>query len=105
MSNEFVIKQGSTWPPIRITVTDADTGELVDLEGCSVKMVIDKNGTIMREDCIIASLGVIHYIPSEDATEDTGGWNFEIEITWPNTHVSTLPVEGFFRLIVTKELD
>lgn len=90
MATKIKLVQGDTYPQIRVTLTDEDTGLPINLAGATVTMhfraaggtqaLFSRTGVVVQEE---AALGkAIFTWQAGDLNVDAGDYEGEVEIFW-----------------------
>jgi hypothetical protein len=105
----FYIKQNDTAPSIQMTLTDP-AGDPVDLtSAASVNFHMKEAGQSIKIEgaatIVDANLGTVKYDWAAGDTDTPGTYQCEVEITYSDSTVQTVPNDGYGTVIVTEELD
>jgi len=104
----FRIKTNDTSPKLGITLQDA-SGSAVDITSASARFHMKALGaTDLKVDQVAsitnASGGQVQYNWSSVDTNTSGTYYGEIEITYNDGSVETFPNNGYFTIVITKDL-
>jgi hypothetical protein len=99
------LKQHDTAPSLRATITD--NGAPVDLTPTTgVKVIGKRNGTLVfsRAATTATNLGVVTMSWQTGDTALPGLIAIEIELTWPDATVQTIPPNGYLGVLIDPDL-
>jgi hypothetical protein len=98
------MKRGDTAPALRAELTD--NGEPIDLTPATVKVIGKRNGAAVfsRAATTKTNLGVVTMAWGPTDTMLPGLISIEIELTWANGDVQTLPSNGYLQVLVDPDL-
>lgn len=93
MAEKIKLVQGDTYPQIRVTLTDENTGAVIDLTGATVTLhfravgadtvLFSRQGTVLQNE---AALGKAIFIwQAGDLNVEAGEYEGEVEVYWANT--------------------
>lgn len=108
----FRIKQGDTLPNLPFQIFEPDGVTPTNLTGATVNMVVrTKPGTnatpvLFKKPCTLtsAALGQGVYDWDDGDTDVGGNFEYEFEITWPDTNVQTVPVDTYLDLVIVDDI-
>lgn len=98
------LKQHDTAPALRATITD--NGTPVDLTPATVKVIGTRNGAALfaRAATTKTNQGVVTMAWDALDTATAGLISIEIECTWPDGTVQTIPPNGYLSVMVDPDL-
>jgi Rib/alpha/Esp surface antigen-like repeat protein len=105
----FYIKQNDTAPALQMTLTDP-SNDPVDLTSAeSITFHMRESGQAIKIEgeatVVDASAGTVKYDWAAGDTDTPGNYQCEVEITYTNGTVHTIPNEGYGTVVITEELD
>jgi len=90
MADKIKLVQGDTLPQIKVTITDQNTGEVVDITGatCLLKMRAAGSATLLDTLTGTVTNGaggeVVFSLNADTLTDASGAYEGEVEVTFPN---------------------
>lgn len=98
------IKRGDTAPALRATLTD--NGTPIDLTAAAVKVIGKRNDVAVfnRAATTKTSQGIVTMNWQAGDTALPGLLSIEIELTWPDATVQTLPGSGYLGVLIDPDL-
>lgn len=106
----FKIKQGDTRPNLPFQIFQPDQVTPLDLSAVDTISIVvrPKSGGVMtfKKECTITDValgkGIYDWETGDTAT--VGDFQYELEILWVNGDVQTVPVDGYFDLVVVDDI-
>jgi hypothetical protein len=105
--NDFIFKQGTTYQPFDFVLIDVDGKTPMDLSGCSVRLTIADNTSIVMDKPMAlddAVNGAISYTLLETDIIVSGSYSMEITVTFPDGKKEIFPDDDYLRLKVSPNL-
>lgn len=109
-SPPFQIKQGDTLPNIYFKFYEADGTTPLDLTAATNVRIVIRNkaskALLFKKVCTIddALNGEGYYDWTTGDTSAFGNYEFEFEITWNSGDIQTIPVSGYFDLVIVDDV-
>lgn len=108
------IKRGDFGSPVRGVLTDAATGDRVDIAGADVRFVLRLRGSsepflyeLASNDQDLedeSTNGNVSYTWQEGDTDTPGIYKLEWEVTYSGGEVQTFPSDGYNLIAITPDL-
>jgi len=93
MAEKIKLVQGDTRPQVRVTLTDENTGEIIDLTGATVTLhfravggttpLFSRQGIVNPEEATLGKAVIVWQ--SGDLNVDAGDYEGELEVYWSST--------------------
>lgn len=109
-ARKFTIKRGDTLPVLEVEL--ALDGVAVDLTGASVEFYFRRGSTTITRNAELAAdpttgraryeFRVVEDWTSEDFS--VGSYRFEIQVTFADGSILTVPTSGYNKVVVTQDL-
>ena len=104
----FRIKTNDTSPKLAVTLEDANSVP-VNISGSTVRFHMKALGaTSLKVDAPMtitnATGGIVEYSWVSSDTNTAGTYYGEVEVTYTDSAVETFPNNGYFTIVITKDL-
>jgi hypothetical protein len=99
------LKKNDTKVNIKATLSN-ESGP-VDLTGCSVRFLMSKRNTLKIDRPGIiqdAVNGLVWFVFEQGDTDETGAFQAEFEVTFPDERVETFPNTGYILINIQNDL-
>lgn len=93
MAEKIKLVQGDTRPQIKVTLTDENTGDVIDLTGATVTLhfravggttpLFSRQGYVLPEEAVLGKAIIVWQ--AGDLDVDAGEYEGEVELYWSNT--------------------
>ena len=103
--SSLTIKQGSTYPPLQVTLSD-ENGPINLTTAVSVELAMKGTSTLVTGSCVITSptTGQITYNWGATDLNVIDTYNVEFQITWPSSKFQFVPNSGYDSIQVVATL-
>jgi len=110
---KFHIKKNDLEPSLRVQLLDG-TSPITTLDDADSMRILIRNRKLgLKVDQPVTpvspqtgdNIGWVEYAWVLGDTDTAGEFNAEVEVTWPGARPQTFPADGYFTVIVTKDLD
>lgn len=105
----FTIKQNDTLPNLYFQLFQADKVTPLNVTGATIAIAVRgvSDGLLLfKSPCVLddAANGLGYYDWAVADTATAGNFQYEFEITWASGDVQTVPVEGYFDLVIVDDI-